>query len=79
MYINDRGEQMVEVEPGFLESLRGTVLVEASKVPAKSGTSRRLDSPDGEGADDEDGHSQNETKSQITQFTDNTGTNNPTQ
>ena len=23
MYINDRGEQMVEVEPGYLESLRG--------------------------------------------------------
>lgn len=30
-------------------------------------------------ADDEDDHSQNETKSQITQFTDNTGTNNPSQ
>lgn len=78
VYITDHLGRLVEIEHGHLDSLRAATPAPATKRPAKSGTAR-AGSNDDRGADDEDDHSQNETKSQITQFTDNTGTNNPSQ
>ena len=49
------------------------------KPQEKSFNARGSNHHQSHAADDEDDHSQNETKSQITQFTDNTGTNNPSQ
>lgn len=64
VYITDHQGRLIEIEHGHLDSLRAATPAAVTKRAAKSGTARG-GSNDRE-ADDEDDHSQNETKSQIT-------------